>query len=48
MVSRLPILESEWLVSESEDPDMLRSSPAVEELKLEVDAKAVNRKREFN
>lgn len=31
-VSRLPKLESEWLVSESDDPDMLRSSPATEEL----------------
>lgn len=44
-VSRLPILESEWLVSESEDPDTLRSSPVTEELKLEVDAITTNRKR---
>lgn len=46
--NRLLILESEWLVSESEDPDMLRSSPATVELKLEVDANTRYRKRELD
>lgn len=39
------MLQSDWLVSEvSEEPDMLRSSPANEELKRELEASRTEEK----
>lgn len=42
MASRLPMLQSDWLVSEvSEEPDMLRSSPPTDGKFVDETAKEI-------